>query len=82
MPGFKKGLTRGVLFDYGRTLVTFDYPTEELLAVLRHFRPRITSARPVKISSSVKVSTLDNASSRMRMRGSRSRARAIAVRCF
>ena len=57
MPGFEKGsprthavgsefvgLTRGVLFDYGRTLVTFDYPTEELLAVLRHFRPRITSA--------------------------------------
>src|SRR5258708_37430389 len=57
MPGFKKGSprtpaagsefvgsTRGVLFDYGRTLVTFDYPTEELLAVLRHFRPRITSA--------------------------------------
>ena len=25
------GLTRGVLFDYGRTLVTFEYPTEELL---------------------------------------------------
>jgi putative hydrolase of the HAD superfamily len=35
---------RAVLFDYGRTLVTFDYPTEELLAVIRHFRPRITSA--------------------------------------
>jgi putative hydrolase of the HAD superfamily len=36
--------TRAVLFDYGRTLVTFDYPTEELLAVIRHFRPSITSA--------------------------------------
>ncbi|GAC1646027.1 MAG: hypothetical protein NVS9B11_17630 [Candidatus Dormibacteraceae bacterium] len=33
-----------MLFDYGRTLVTFDYPTQELLAVIRHFRPRITSA--------------------------------------
>lgn len=33
--------TRGVLFDYGRTLVTFDYPTEELLEVMREFRPRI-----------------------------------------
>ena len=33
-----------VLFDYGRTLVTFDYPTEELLAVLERFRPRIERA--------------------------------------
>src|SRR5665213_85455 len=33
-----------VLFDYGRTLVTFAYPTEELLEVLRRFRPRIESA--------------------------------------
>jgi len=31
----------GVLFDYGRTLVTFEYPTEELLDVMRSFRPRI-----------------------------------------
>jgi HAD superfamily hydrolase (TIGR01509 family) len=38
------GLTRGVLFDYGRTLVTFEYPTEELLEVMRGFRPRIESA--------------------------------------
>ena len=36
--------TRGVLFDYGRTLVTFAYPTEALLEVLRDFRPRIESA--------------------------------------
>lgn len=35
---------RGVLFDYGRTLVTFAYPTEELLQVLRDFRPRIERA--------------------------------------
>src|SRR5438552_3752211 len=36
--------TDGVLFDYGRTLVTFDYPTDELLRVLREFRPRIAAA--------------------------------------
>jgi len=36
--------TRAVLFDYGRTLVTFDYPTEALLEVMRGFRPRIESA--------------------------------------
>ena len=35
---------QGVLLDYGRTLVTFDYPTEELLRVMRSFRPRIASA--------------------------------------
>jgi haloacid dehalogenase superfamily, subfamily IA, variant 3 with third motif having DD or ED/haloacid dehalogenase superfamily, subfamily IA, variant 1 with third motif having Dx(3-4)D or Dx(3-4)E len=33
-----------VLFDYGRTLVTFAYPTEGLLEVLRRFRPRIAAA--------------------------------------
>jgi len=32
------------LFDYGRTLVTFDYPTEELLEVMRGFLPRIEVA--------------------------------------
>jgi len=36
--------TLGVLFDYGRTLVTFEYPTEELLEVMRGFRPRIEAA--------------------------------------
>jgi HAD superfamily hydrolase (TIGR01509 family) len=36
--------TRGVLFDYGRTLVTFDYPTDELLEVMRGFLPRIEAA--------------------------------------
>jgi putative hydrolase of the HAD superfamily len=44
MPGFERGSTRAVLFDYGRTLVTFDYPTAELLNVMRQFRPRIESA--------------------------------------
>jgi HAD superfamily hydrolase (TIGR01509 family) len=38
------GLTQGVLFDYGRTLVTFDYPTEDLVDVMRAFRPRIEAA--------------------------------------
>ena len=33
-----------VLFDYGRTLVTFAYPTDDLLAVLERFRPRIQQA--------------------------------------
>jgi putative hydrolase of the HAD superfamily len=35
---------RAVVFDYGRTLVTFEYPTEELLAVVRAFRTRIETA--------------------------------------
>jgi len=34
----------GVLFDYGRTLVTFAYPTDDLLRVLNQFRPRIEAA--------------------------------------
>jgi FMN phosphatase YigB (HAD superfamily) len=34
----------GVLFDYGRTLVTFAYPTGDLLRVLNEFRPRIEAA--------------------------------------
>lgn len=34
----------GVLFDYGRTLVTFAYPTADLVDVLRNFRPRIEAA--------------------------------------
>jgi HAD superfamily hydrolase (TIGR01549 family) len=36
--------TEGVLFDYGRTLVTFTYPTNDLLSVLHDFRPRIEAA--------------------------------------
>ena len=38
------GDVRGVLFDYGRTLVTFRYPTRDLLRVLDEFRPRIAGA--------------------------------------
>lgn len=34
----------GVLFDYGRTLVTFAYPTDDLLRVLDEYRPRIEAA--------------------------------------
>jgi len=41
MAEIETGSTRGVLFDYGRTLVTFEYPTEDLLEVMRGFRPRI-----------------------------------------
>jgi HAD superfamily hydrolase (TIGR01509 family) len=36
--------TAAVLFDYGRTLVTFTYPTGDLLRVLNEFRPRIEAA--------------------------------------
>jgi HAD superfamily hydrolase (TIGR01509 family) len=43
MPSTSRG-PRGVLFDYGGTLVTFSYPTEDLLEVLREFRPRIAAA--------------------------------------
>jgi HAD superfamily hydrolase (TIGR01509 family) len=44
MPDIEVGLTQAVVFDYGRTLVTFEYPTEELLEVMREFRPRIEAA--------------------------------------
>jgi putative hydrolase of the HAD superfamily len=37
-------MVEAVLFDYGRTLVTFEYPTDDLLEVLRRFRPRIAKA--------------------------------------
>lgn len=33
-----------VLFDYGRTLVTFMYPREELVAVIERFLPKIEAA--------------------------------------
>lgn len=35
---------RAVLFDYGRTLVTFSYPTDDLLRVIGEFRPKIEAA--------------------------------------
>ncbi|HET7420566.1 MAG TPA: HAD family hydrolase [Candidatus Dormibacteraeota bacterium] len=41
--------TDGVLFDYGRTLVTFDrYPRDDILHVIREFRPRIEAALGVE----------------------------------
>jgi putative hydrolase of the HAD superfamily len=39
MPGVE-----AVLFDYGRTLVTFAYPKERLLEVIERFRPAISEA--------------------------------------
>ena len=41
------GLSSGVeavLFDYGGTLVTFEYPSAELMAVIERFRPAIAAA--------------------------------------
>lgn len=39
------GSIDGVLFDYGRTLVTFTpYPEDKLVSVLRKYRPRIEAA--------------------------------------
>ena len=43
MAEIRRGI-EGVLFDYGRTLVTFAYPTDDLLRVLDEFRPRIEAA--------------------------------------
>jgi putative hydrolase of the HAD superfamily len=47
--------TDGVLFDYGRTLVTFAYPTEDLLRVMREFRPRIEEALGVPAPEAEKI---------------------------
>ena len=44
-----------VLFDYGRTLVTFAYPTEDLLEVLRGFRPRIEEALGAQAPEAEKI---------------------------
>ncbi len=38
------GDVEAVLFDYGRTLVTFEYPAAELSAVVERFRPAIAAA--------------------------------------
>ena len=51
----------------------------EMMMAVRSF---ITPRKRVRISSSVYVSTADSASSRIRMRGSVTTARAMAVRCF
>ena len=45
-------------------------------------RPRISSTSAARISRSVAASTADVNSSRIRMRGSISSARAMAMRCF
>src|SRR5712692_4439252 len=45
-------------------------------------RPSMISRSPVRMRSSVCVSTLESESSRIRIRGSRIAARAIAARCF
>jgi HAD superfamily hydrolase (TIGR01509 family) len=38
--------TQAVLFDYGLTLVTFEYPTEPLLAVMEEVRPWLGADPP------------------------------------
>lgn len=38
------GEIEAVLFDYGRTLVTFDYPSGRLLEVVERYRPAIATA--------------------------------------
>ena len=49
------GRVDGVLFDYGRTLVTFTYPTQELLGVLHDFRPRIEAALGIPAPESASI---------------------------
>ncbi len=49
------GDVHGVLFDYGRTLVTFRYPTHDLLRVLDGFRPRIEGALGVPAPEAEKI---------------------------
>ena len=53
---------------------------ERRWAMITVVRPRIASRRPMRISASVVASTEAVASSRIRMRGSTTRARAIASR--
>jgi putative hydrolase of the HAD superfamily len=38
--------TQAVVFDYGLTLVTFEYPTEALLGVMEHVRPWLGANPP------------------------------------
>jgi len=47
--------TEAVLFDYGRTLVTFDYPAAELSVVVERFRPAIAAAtgRPAPAAAEI-----------------------------
>ena len=44
-----------VLFDYGRTLVTFSYPRRELLKVIERFRPEIEAATGAAAPESEKI---------------------------
>jgi HAD superfamily hydrolase (TIGR01509 family) len=44
-----------VLFDYGRTLVTFTYPKERLLVVIERFRPAISQATGVPAPQAEKI---------------------------
>lgn len=46
-----------VLFDYGRTLVTFTYPRRELLAVIERFRPAIEKATGARAPLAEEVMT-------------------------
>ncbi len=50
MPGVE-----AVLFDYGRTLVTFAYPKERLLEVIDRFRPAISEATGAPAPSSEQI---------------------------
>jgi len=50
MPGVE-----AVLFDYGRTLVTFAYPKERLLEVIERFRPDISTATGAPAPQSEKI---------------------------
>jgi HAD superfamily hydrolase (TIGR01509 family) len=50
MPGVE-----AVVFDYGRTLVTFTYPKERLLEVIERFRPAISGATGVPAPEAEKI---------------------------
>ena len=44
-----------VLFDYGRTLVTFEYPRDRLLEVMERFRPAISRATGMPAPQAEKI---------------------------
>lgn len=50
MPGVE-----AVLFDYGRTLVTFSYPRQRLLEVTERYRPAIAAATGVAVPEAEKI---------------------------
>ena len=53
--------TKAVLFDYGLTLVTFDFPSECLRAALERFRPQIAGelGRPAPAAADLLTSVLE-----------------------